>query len=286
MPDPITGVIAGGSILGASSANKAAKAQTNAANRQIDVQERIYNQTRDDLQPWVQSGATANQAANYLLGLGAAPVIGGTAPQVETFTETTPGSTVWAPGGDDNPWPQPQTAQPTTTTRYRVGGNVFGTLDEANAWAQANQTGGTPYSWEGSPGYQFQLDQGLGAVQGSAAARGSLNSGRTMQALQEYGTGLANQDFYNYLNVLMGQSAGGQNAAAQQAQAGQNYATGTGNALAGIGNAQAAGSIGVNNALQGGINNLIGYQKYNSGLSNLYNSPNGGGQVGPLSSYF
>ncbi len=51
-----------------------------------------------------------------------------------------------------------------------------------------------------SPGYQFARDQGLQAIQRSAAARGTLLTGGTLKALDQYGTGVANQDYNNYFN--------------------------------------------------------------------------------------
>jgi hypothetical protein len=44
---------------------------------------------------------------------------------------------------------------------------------------------------EDDPFYQFQLKQGLGAVEGSAAARGNLRSGATLKDLTEFSQGLA-----------------------------------------------------------------------------------------------
>lgn len=46
---------------------------------------------------------------------------------------------------------------------------------------------------EDDPFYQFQLQQGLENVQGSAAAGGSLQSGRTLKAITEFSQGLASQ---------------------------------------------------------------------------------------------
>lgn len=65
-----------------------------------------------------------------------------------------------------------------------------------------------------SPGYQFQMEQGVGALDRSAAARGGLYSGAQGKALTEYGQGLANQEFNNRLMMLSdlasrGQQAGG-----------------------------------------------------------------------------
>lgn len=56
------------------------------------------------------------------------------------------------------------------------------------------------FKYQQSPDYQYQLEQGLGAVQNSAAARGQGLSGATMKALQRYGTNLAAQDYNNQFN--------------------------------------------------------------------------------------
>ena len=109
-----------------------------------------------------------------------------------------------------------------------------------------------------TPGQQFQLQQGLGAVQGSAAMRGNLLSGSTMSALQRTGQGIAAQGYDTHMNRLAGLGQSGQNAAAGLGAANTNYAQMGANALANMGNAQAAGAIGQANAWAGGLNNAIG----------------------------
>ena len=64
-----------------------------------------------------------------------------------------------------------------------------------------------------SPGYQFQLEQGQKAIDRSAAARGMLRSGATMEASQRFGQGLAAQDFTTYYNRLAGLAGMGQQSA-------------------------------------------------------------------------
>jgi hypothetical protein len=56
-----------------------------------------------------------------------------------------------------------------------------------------------------SPGYQYQLDQGIGAIDRSAASAGMLQSGNTMKEVQQYGSNLANQEYGNYIDSLLGQ---------------------------------------------------------------------------------
>lgn len=175
-----------------------------------------------------------------------------------------------------------------------------------------------------SPGYQFMLDESNRAIEGSAASRGQLFSGRTLEALQQNSQNLANQEFgnfqarqdalqlqqksradsqynldrsrqdslqlqnqgrndalrQNYLAQLAGLAGAAQSAATGQAQAGGQFGTASanasnalmannanatnfmGNALANYGDAQAAGAIGVNNALANGLNTGVGLWQY------------------------
>lgn len=71
-------------------------------------------------------------------------------------------------------------------------------------------------AFQQTPGYQFARDQGVKALDASAAKRGMLLSGNQVQAVQNYGTGLADQLFQQYLQNLGGQANRGADA--------QNYA--------------------------------------------------------------
>lgn len=130
--------------------------------------------------------------------------------------------------------------------------NLLG-LNGSDAANQAMST------FQASPGYQYQLSQGLQAVDHGAAAGGLLRSGATLKAEQTLGDNLANQDFGNYmgrLNTLSGvglQGAGlqnqststfdglmsGQSTGQQQTTVGQgvNDASLYGNAASGLVNA-------------------------------------------------
>jgi hypothetical protein len=129
-----------------------------------------------------------------------------------------------------------------------------------------------------NPAYQFQLKQGQQALDRSSAARGMGYSGAQMKAAQEYGQGLASQqydkeynrasgefgDYYrmagneydranqqytneynrasgefgDYFNRLAGLSQGGQQAAGSMAQAGGQYADSASNTFGNLSNAQ------------------------------------------------
>lgn len=55
------------------------------------------------------------------------------------------------------------------------------------------------------PGYQFQLQQGLSALQNSAAAQGGLLSGNTGEALTNYAQNAAQSDYTNVYNQALNQ---------------------------------------------------------------------------------
>lgn len=163
--------------------------------------------------------------------------------------------------------------------------NIPATGGQAGAPTGAPAAGGfqapaSPYGgFQSSPGYQFQLGQGLQAIQNTSASRGGLAGGNTLKALQQYGTGLANQDWYNYINQLSTLSGVGENAAANLGNNAVTSGANIGNALIGAGNATAGGIVGssnaigagISNALSGGVNNYLKY-------SYLNGNPGGGYQ--------
>jgi hypothetical protein len=113
-----------------------------------------------------------------------------------------------------------------------------------------------------SPGYQWQLGQGLRAVDAGAAAKGMLRSGATIKGEETYGQGLADQDFTNYYNRLMGISTLGENAAAGNAQT-----AGTAAGLAqGAGNTQASIYGNLGQSLSGTVTGLFNNPKVQNAL--------------------
>ena len=118
-----------------------------------------------------------------------------------------------------------------------------------------------------SPGYQFNLDQGNQAMERMAAARGLRLSGGTLKEGAKFASGLASQDYGNWWNRMAGLAGAGQAAAGQQANAGTNYANAFGQNVTNAGNARASGYAGVNDAMQGGINNAFsGFGMAQSGM--------------------
>ena len=76
---------------------------------------------------------------------------------------------------------------------------------------------GAQAALEATPGYQFNLQQGLAGIQSGAAARGGTLGGRALKELQTRGAGIASQT-YNTTLAQLGQVAGrGQQAASTMA---------------------------------------------------------------------
>lgn len=268
----------GSSLIGAGSANKAAKAQERAAQAQMDLAREQYDTTRQDLAPFRQAGGNALAAYQFELGLGDRPTFGGSPMQITTIpgaagtgvdTSQYGAAAARRPGmvpinGDpSNGWMAGNTSA-ASPTRYSVGGQVFDTMEQAQAFANANPQGGQAYGGISmSPGTTFALEQGRDTIEAGAAARSGLNSGATLAGLERLRFGLSAQDRETQLNRLGGLTQMGQQAAGMNAANSAMFTQNATNALGDLGNAQAAGSIGVGNALQNGLTNLSstwGYQ--------------------------
>jgi hypothetical protein len=135
-------------------------------------------------------------------------------------------------------------------------------------------------TFQQDPSYQFRLDQGTKALERSAAARGGLVSGNTGGALINYGQNAASQEYNNAFNryqternamlaPYMTLAGYGQNSNALSAQAGQNYANNAGNLITGSAAAQAAGNMGIANAIGGGTSQYLRYTQGNDLLAAL-----------------
>jgi len=136
-------------------------------------------------------------------------------------------------------------------------------------------------SFQASPGYAYQVQQGLRGVDAGAASRGMLRSGATLKAEQTLGSNLANQDFGQYFGRLNSLSGMGLQGAGLDNQATAIYngvLSGSTNQQAGM-NANAAGTqasiYGAQaNALGGTVNGAI--------KNDLFSSLIGGGGSDPF----
>jgi len=157
------------------------------------------------------------------------------------------------------------------------GGEFSGSFDSAGFLANQD------------PGYGFRMSEGLKALDRSAASRGGLLSGATLKGAQQYGQGLASQEYQNafnryqtnranQLNPLQSLAGQGQTTATALGQQGANMAGNIGNAYmtsaANTGNAAMA-AAGQRQSAFGGASNVLGRMYGNYGRS-----PFGGGGGG------
>ena len=215
------------------SSGNAASAQESAAQTASNTQLEMFNQTQQNLQPYMESGAAANTALVNATGLNS--------------------------GGD--PLTSALLAPPTSN------------LSEAALRA--------------TPGYQFNLNQGLESVQNSAAARGLGTSGAALKGASEYATGLADSTYQNQFNNavttqtnsfnrLLSLAQLGQSSAVNQGNIGQQTAANIGANAVGAGNAIAANDIAASNSIGSAASNL-GTLAYLSQNTNAAVNPITGG---------
>lgn len=128
-----------------------------------------------------------------------------------------------------------------------------------------------PNSLENTPGYQFELSQGLQGGQRAAAASGAIGNGGTIKSQTRYALDYANTKYNDAVNRLLQVTNVGQTANAANQQAGNTFGAQVGTEANNVGNiatnaasqnnstlqtlgtqtgqnATAVGSLGVNNA--------------------------------------
>jgi len=137
------------------------------------------------------------------------------------------------------------------------------------------------------PGYGFRLSEGQKALDRQAAARGGLISGGALKAAQRYGQDMGSQEYMNafnryqternaQLNPLQSLAGVGQTTANQLGQYGAANAANVGNLMTGGAAAQAAGQVGMANAVTGGLGTYLNYTSNNNLLNALRNRGGGG----------
>lgn len=261
-------ISAGASMMSSSeqadSAEAAAAAQGDATALSVMEQRRQFDLTREDLAPYREIGSSALTKLAALYGVDRVGPTGRpgyiNTPQVEMvalkdrFKQLGPGEHT-IPGYG------------TYDVVFRDG--QFAGADKRISGASSSEAG--PYGdFQETPGYQFAFDEGLRALDRSAAARGRLQGGGYGRELTRYGQGMANQEFNTYANRLASLAGVGQQATTAGAQFGAQTAAGIGNtlmtgaqaqgnALQNAGTARASGYAGVGNAINAGANNYMFY---------------------------
>lgn len=264
--------IVGSAALGAAASNRAAKAGEGAAEGAQALSQYQYDQTRADQEPWRQAGTIAlNQLVGGIGGnLGSKLAAEKTLENFDPQAYLAANPDVAAAGA--NPWQHYNEYGQSEGRAFTFNQAARDSQVQAPAAGSPGLTGDfnrdfTLADFQKDPGYGFRLNQGLDAVQGSRAARGSMMSGATLKALQDYGSDYASSEFgkaydrfnnnrtqrFNRLATIAGI---GQTATNNVGTAGANFANTQSSNLYSGANASAAGSIGVANAIGSGLSNL------------------------------
>lgn len=148
-------------------------------------------------------------------------------------------------------------------------------------------------NFNNSTGYQFNLNNGLNAINSNAYANGTADSGATLKALQDRGTQLANSQFNTYYNDLNGLSNQGLSAYQSLANEMNTATSGQASSNTAAANATSSGVLGTGTALNTGINNfttslskLAGYLDNNQSGSSYGNNSNAFSGSGTSASNF
>jgi hypothetical protein len=148
---------------------------------------------------------------------------------------------------------------------YGGGAQAYGDATGANG---AAGYGRAQTNFKTDPGYGFQMDQGLQALQRTHAAAGNLSSGNADADTLKYATGLADQSYGNYVSRLQPYlglaGTGATTAAAGQAGAAAGLGTGLNQSYQGQGAAANANYTG-----QGASDAAATMNNYNVGANQL-----------------
>jgi hypothetical protein len=199
--------------------------------------------------------------------------------------------------GDLSPYNTIGQTAATNALNLATGSPTGGGTDYVSQ-AAANMPGTlTQAQLEQTPGYQFNLSQGLKAAQSAAASRGLGVSGASLKGAATYATGLADNTYQNqfnnaqsrftdYLNLNTGQQTNlsnqfsrlnsltstGESAAAQTGQQGTYAASNYGNYNTQSGTMAGSSLVNSTNALSQSAQNYYGLQAYQ-------NAAQGGGYI-------
>jgi hypothetical protein len=126
--------------------------------------------------------------------------------------------------------------------------------------------GGSSQNFMDDPSYQFMRDQGLQALQRSAAAKGTLLTGGTLKGLQRYAADYANNAYQGAFDRNLGVANLGLRAAGSLGELGSSYGRNAGNLFEDLGEAQASGTVGKTNQWLGALGGL------SEGINDWYGS--------------
>jgi hypothetical protein len=174
--------------------------------------------------------------------------------------------------------------------RLTVGNNALAQM-QSGAFAQPAAFKFGAGDYQADPGYAFRLAEGEKALKRRQSVEGNLFSSQALRNAQEYGQGMASQEFGNAYsraldaynadvarsntgyNRLAGLADIGQTAGTQIGTAGQSYATNAGNLMMNQGDVQGNAMLASERARQsayGNIGKALGSGGFDSLVSGFY----------------
>lgn len=167
-------------------------------------------------------------------------------------------------------------------TSYAPGAKAYGDATGANG---ADGYTRAKTNFQTDPGYGFQMDQGLQALQRTHAASGNLASGNADADTLKFATGLADQSYGNYVSRLAPYLTGEATATAGAAGVDQNLGTALNQSYQGQGGAAntTQTTIGNNNAGAELNNYKVGSNLWNGIMGGLNFAAGGAGGQGGAS---
>jgi hypothetical protein len=176
--------------------------------------------------------------------------------------------------------------RPTLEKQYQAEMDAYNQQNDIYQQAKSiydqNQTPLTPEEVQAklaqTPGYQFQLGQGMDALQRAASSKGLVQSGRLLQELVNYGQGLASTTYGDTLNRLSAMVQGGQTAATDGAQLSSQL----GSQIAGL--RQGLGDTQANSILSGANSQIQALQSQNQLYKVVGQQDTGGSGLGGIGS--
>lgn len=295
----------GGSLISGGMGSKASKSAENAQRRMAadGLAQQNYKldsataNARNDLQPFLSTGTGANNLLAQLLGIGTPSGVGN-APTRQQFENEVRNEHFQQFGRDYGGGSNMGAVQQEVERRFNEATQKYNQEVEAARAANPGASGSgyllsnfTNEDFLKDPGYEFRRDEGELGVNRALTSGGRYDSGAALKALTRFNQDYASNEFQNAynrdaankdrtFNYLTGTSNAGQQAGTSLANIGMGAASQAGNNINNANNlnSQATqyglmGAQAQNNAIQGGIGNLL--TAYLRGQGNGGSSGNG-----------
>lgn len=290
------------SLIGSDASSNASQQASGAANTATMNQQQMFNTVNTQQAPWRQSGENALNSLNSMLDLpqvqaASNPTATIATPFDETLRNLQYQLSLGVKPAMNSPGPQlpaqlvPQVQQQIADLQRQQQQYIQQNTPAATPSTQTAQTTGPgagylTHTFDANdlktnlaPNYQFVLDQGLGATKNASNLQTGLLSGNTLKGIADYAENYAGNQYQNaFQNYTANQTniynrlaniAGlGQTANATTAGAASSLGPSIANSQIASGAAQAAGTIGSANAINGGLSNAMGWFSLPSFLNN------------------